>query len=284
MRQGKGIQYLFLIFAAIVVVLTALIFLFLATGLGLFFSDGYSPLAFFTGTSWNPHSGLYGILPLLVGSFAVAALTLLISAPLALLVSLYIVEVAPDAIQRPMRTVIDLMAALPSVIYGLLALTIVVPWVRVTFNAPLGKGILPAVIVLIFMVQPTMVAVAEDALRNVPRETKEGSYGLGATRWQTITGVMIPSARRGLISAVILGLGRAVGETMAVQMVIGNVATQIPKNLVTGAATMPSQIVTEWAEATSQIHKDALIMVGFVLLVITMGLIIVARRTGARTA
>lgn len=278
------IEAIFWTAAALVAVFTAAIFIFTATGLALFTKSGYSIVAFFTGTSWDAHQELYGVIPLLYGTVVTAVLTLLISAPIAILVSLFIVEVAPRGIQRPMRAVIDVMAALPSVIYGLLALTIIVPIVREVFNAPLGKGIMPAVIVLIFMVQPTMVAIAEDALRNVPAHMKQASYGIGSTRWQTISGVMIPAASPGLITAIILGLGRAVGETMAVQMVIGNVSTRIPPNLFEAATTMPATIVTEWQEATSAIHQNALIMVGFVLLVMTMLLIVLARSVSAKAA
>jgi phosphate transport system permease protein len=275
-------ESIFFAAAALVAICTAAIFIFTGTGLALFTQHGYSVIDFFTGTVWDGNADLYGVVPLLYGTIVTGVLTLIISTPIAILVSLFIVEVAPPWIQRPTRSVIDVMAALPSVVYGLLALSLIVPLVREVFDAPLGKGILPAVIVLIFMVQPTMVAISEDALRNVPADMKRASYGIGATRWQTIWGTMMPAARSGLITAVILGLGRAVGETMAVQMVIGNVTTRIPPNLTEAATTMPSTIVTEWAEATSPIHQSALIFVGFVLLVITMALIVVARTVSAR--
>jgi phosphate transport system permease protein len=284
MRQIVRIEAIFFTAAALVAICTVAIFIFTATGLALFTQQGYSIVDFFTGRSWDAHAELFGLIPLLYGTLLTATLTLLISAPIAILVSLFIVEVAPEGIQRPMRAVIDVMAALPSVVYGLLALTLVIPWVRETFDAALGKGILPAVIVLIFMVQPTIVAVAEDALRSVPGQMKQAAYGIGATRWQTISGVMLPAARSGLITAIILGLGRAVGETMAVQMVIGNISVQVPASLVEAATTMPATIVTEWQEATSVIHQDALIMVGFVLLVITMLLIVSARILSTKTA
>jgi phosphate transport system permease protein len=164
----------------------------------------------------------------------------------------------------------------------------VVPWVRDTFHAGLGKGILAAAIVLVFMTQPTIVSIAEDALRALPEALREGALAAGATRWQMIWRVLLPAARPGVITAVILGMGRAIGETMAVQMVIGNITAKLPKNLVSGATTMPAAIVTQLPEATSPAHRAALIMVAFVLLLITLLLIAAVRiatgggRAGAR--
>jgi phosphate transport system permease protein len=206
-------------------------------------------------------------------------ITLLISAPLALATAVFMVEIAPPRIRRVMRTVVELFAALPSVIFGLLGLTIIVPWVRDTFHAGLGKGIFAASIVLVFMTQPTIVSIAEDTLRALPEALREGALAAGATRWQMIWRVLLPAARPGVITAIILGMGRAIGETMAVQMVIGNITAKIPKNLVTGATTMPAAIVTQLPEATSPEHRAALIMVAFLLLMITLVLIAIVRLT-----
>jgi phosphate transport system permease protein len=183
------------------------------------------------------------------------------------------VEVAPEPMRRAMRTTVELFASLPSVIYGLLGLTLVVPWVRETFHTGLGKGILAAAIVLIFMTQPTIISIAEDALRALPESLREGALAIGATRWQMIWRVLLPAARPSLLTAVILGTGRAVGETMAVQMVVGNITAKIPNNLFVGATTMPAAIVTQLPEATSDAHRAALIMVAFLLLLIILVLI-----------
>ncbi|MFN8440190.1 MAG: phosphate ABC transporter permease subunit PstC [Caldilineaceae bacterium] len=228
-------------------------------------------------TSESTPEGLFGILPLLVGSLLTALVTLLISAPLAILVAIFMVEIAPDPMRRLLRATVEIFAALPSVIFGLLGLVYVVPWVRETFQVGLGKGILAASVVLVFMTQPTIVTIAEDALRSLPMSLREAARGIGATRWQMIWGVLLPSARSGLFTAIILGMGRAIGETMAVQMVIGNITEYIPTNLVDGATTMPAAIVTQLPEAASPEHRAALIMVAFVLLVTSFVLITVAR-------
>ena len=283
MRQRNAIfvQSIFFSAAALLVLSTLALVLFIgSSGLQVF---GYlSPAAFFLGTSWDQNSQSFGVLPLLYGSFVTTLITLLISAPLAIATSVFMVEIAPPRIRRIMRTVVELFAALPSVIFGLLGLTLVVPWVRDTFHAGLGKGALAASIVLVFMTQPTIVSIAEDTLRALPEALREGALAAGATRWQMIWRVLLPAARSGIITAVILGMGRAIGETMAVQMVIGNITAHIPANLVSGATTMPAAIVTQLPEATSPAHRAALIMVAFLLLIITLILIAGVRLTTGR--
>jgi phosphate transport system permease protein len=210
-------------------------------------------------------------------------ISLIISTPIAIGSAIYMTEIAPQSARESLRVTVQMFAALPSVIYGLIALVAIVPWVRVTFNAPLGKGILPAALVLVFMVQPTMISIAADALSSVPVALREGATALGATRWQTISRVLLRSANAGLITAVILGIGRAVGETMAVQMVIGNITARVPSDLVSGAATMPSAIVTQLPEASLPAQHTALIMVAFLLLIITFVLIVLVHQvTGGR--
>jgi phosphate transport system permease protein len=286
MRQRSAIfiQSVFFSAAAVLVLSTIALVLFIGSaGLRLF--SYANPFEFFFGTSWDQNTQTFGVLPLLYGSAATTLITLIISAPLAIAVAVFMVEIAPPAIRRIMRTTVELFAALPSVIYGLLGLTIVVPWVRDTFHAGLGKGILAASIVLVFMTQPTIVSIAEDTLRSLPESLREGALATGATRWQMIWRVLLPAARSGLITAIILGMGRAIGETMAVQMVIGNITARVPNSLVTGATTMPAAIVTQLPEATSPEHRAALIMVAFLLLAITLILIAAVRlATGGRSA
>jgi phosphate transport system permease protein len=254
------------------------------SGLAVF--GDLSPVAFFFGTSWDQNTQTFGVLPLLYGSIVTVLLTLLISGPLGLAVAVFMVEIAPPPVRRVMRTTVELFASLPSVIYGLLGLTIVVPWVRESLHAGLGKGLLAAAIILVFMTQPTIVSIAEDTLRSLPESLREGALAAGATRWQMIWRVLIPAARPGLLTAIILGMGRAVGETMAVQMVVGNITSRIPNSLATGASTMPAAIVTQLPEATSPTHRAALVMVGFLLLLIALALIAIVRvstsdRTGS---
>ncbi|GAC1559218.1 MAG: phosphate ABC transporter permease subunit PstC [Herpetosiphon sp.] len=271
-------QSLFFCAAAVLVLSTAALVVFIGyNGLQVF--RFLSPVTFFLSSTWDQNIQVFGILPLLYGSLATTVLTLLVSAPLALAVAVFMAEIAPPRLRRVLRTVVELFASLPSVIFGLLGLTLVVPALRVTLHTGLGKGLLAAAFVLVFMTQPTIVSIAEDALRSLPTSLREGAQALGATRWQMIWRVLLPAARPGILTAIILGMGCAVGETMAVQMVIGNITSRVPRNLVTGATTMPSAIVTQLPEATSQAHRAALIMVAFVLLLITLGLIAIARLT-----
>ena len=271
-RNAVLIQAIFFSAAAILVLSTFSLIVFIgSTGLTVF--KYLSPSDFFLGLAWDQNTEQFGVLPLLYGSILTVLITLFISAPLAIAVSVFMVEIASGPVRRIMRTTVELFASLPSVIFGLLGLTIVVPWVRDALHAGLGKGILPAAIVLVFMTQPTMVSIAEDALRSLAESLREGALATGATRWQMIWRVLLPAARPGLLTAVILGMGRAIGETMAVQMVIGNITAHIPANLATGATTMPAAIVTQLPEATSPAHRAALIMVGFLLLLISLVLI-----------
>jgi phosphate transport system permease protein len=277
-------ESLFFTCAAIIIISIVALFVFLGfQGLSTF--QYTAPIDFFFGTTWNSTAGQFGIIPLAYGSFMTVLLAMIVSAPIAIGSAVYMTEIANESIRQTLRVTVQMFAALPSVIYGLIALVAVVPWVRDTFNAPLGKGILPAAIVLIFMVQPTIISIATDALTSVPEALREGATALGATRWQNISRVLLRSARAGLMTALILGIGRAVGETMAVQMVIGNITQQVPANLVTGATTMPAAIVTQLPEASLPPHRTALIMVAFVLLIITFLLIVLVRQfTGQRAA
>ena len=278
-RRVVWSEAVFFTCAALIVLSILALFAFLGlTGLSTF--QYTSPLDFFFGTTWNATTHQFGVIPLLYGSLMTVLIAMLFSAPIAIGSAIFLTEIASDGVRQPLRVAVDMLAALPSVIFGLIALIVLVPWVRVTFNAPLGKGILPAAIVLIFMVQPTIISIASDALHSVPSVQREGSIALGATRWQTISRVLLPAARSGLFAALILGIGRAVGETMAVQMVIGNITQQVPQNLVTGATTMPAAIVTQLPEAALPPHRTALIMVAFLLLIITFLLILLVHRVG----
>ncbi len=277
-RKAMLVQSILFSAAGILVVGSLALVLFIGSqGLRLFGTT--SPLAFFFGATWNQNTGQYGVLPLLYGSLVT---TLLISVPLGILVAVFMVEVAPGPVRRIMRSTVELFAALPSVIFGLLGLTVVVPLVRQLFHAPLGKGILPAAVVLVFMVQPTIVTITEDAVRAAAASLREAALAVGATRWQMLWGVVLPASRQGILTAVILGLGRAIGETMAVQMVIGNITARIPSTLVAGASTMPAAIVTQLPEAADPVQRSALIMVGFLLLIVAFVLITVARSFAGR--
>lgn len=274
-------ESIFFTCAGIIVLTIVALFAFLGVeGLATFQYN--SPLTFFFGTTWNAGTHVYGVLPLLYGSVMTVLIALIISAPIAIGAAIYMTEVAPESVKQTLRVTVQMFAALPSVIYGLIALVALVPWVRVTFNAPLGKGILPAALVLVFMVQPTIISIAADTLSAVPEPLREGATALGATRWQMISKVLLRSATGGLLTALILGIGRAIGETMAVQMVIGNITQSIPATLTTGATTMPAAIVTQLPEASLPAARSALIMVAFLLLIITFLLIVLVRQVSSR--
>jgi phosphate transport system permease protein len=274
-------EAIFFTCAAVIVLSILALFVFLGfTGLATFRYT--SPVDFFFGTTWNSNTGQFGLVPLLYGSVMTVLISMIISAPIAIGSAIYITEIANESVRQTLRVTVQMFAALPSVIYGLIALVAIVPWVRETFNAPLGKGILPAAIVLVFMVQPTIISIASDTLTSVPAQLREGAEALGATRWQMISRVLLRSATSGLLTALILGVGRAVGETMAVQMVIGNITQSVPKDLVSGATTMPAAIVTQLPEASLPSQRSALVMVAFVLLIITFLLIVVVRQVTSR--
>jgi phosphate transport system permease protein len=274
-------EAIFFTCAAIIILSILALFVFLGfTGLSTF--QYTSPIDFFFGTTWNSSRGQFGVIPLVYGSFMTVLISMVISAPIAIGSAIYITEIASESVKQTLRVTVQMFAALPSVIYGLIALVALVPWVRETFNAPLGKGILPAAIVLVFMVQPTVISIASDTLLSVPENLREGATALGATRWQMISRVELRSAFSGLLTALILGIGRAVGETMAVQMVIGNITQSIPKDLVSGATTMPAAIVTQLPEASLPAQRTALVMVAFLLLVITFVLIVIVRQVTTR--
>ena len=274
-------ESLFFTCAALIVLTILALFAFLGLqGLSTF--QYMSPFEFFFGTTWNTSTGQFGVIPLLFGSVMTVIISLIISAPIAIGSAVYMTEVAPESVRQALRVAVQMFAALPSVIYGLIALVAIVPWVRTSFDAPLGKGILPAAIVLVFMVQPTIISIAADALSSVPVVLREGATALGATRWQTISRVLLRSAGSGLLTALILGIGRAIGETMAVQMVIGNITDRVPSDLVTGASTMPAAIVTQLPEASLPSQRSALIMVAFLLLIITFLLIVLVHQFTTR--
>jgi len=233
------------------------------------------PVRFVLGTVWRPGQGAYGILPMIMGSIYVTIGALILGVPPALGCAIFLAEIAPERIQRLVRPAVELLAGIPSVVYGLFGLMVLVPLVRNLGGAGnSGFGLLTASIVLAVMILPTITSIAEDAIRAVPREYKEGSLALGATHWQTIRKVTLPAARSGILAAIILGTGRALGETMAMIMVIGN-SILIPRPLndnpltiaLSQARTLTGNIAVEIAYATG-LHESALFATGVVLFVL----------------
>ena len=272
MRKLKEffIQKLILICGLASIFFVVLIFLFLTKeGLALFKS--VSPANFLLGKSWYPISepARLGILPLIFGSLLVTLGAAIISIPIGVACAVYIAEIAPQKIKEVLKAGVELLAAIPSVVLGFIGMVTLVPWVRSTFNLPTGLTALSGSIILAFMAMPTIVSVAEDALYSVPKSYKEGAFALGATHWQTIYRVLLPAASSGIVAAVMLGIGRVIGETMAVMMITGNAAV-IPQSILVPVRTLTATIAAEMGEAVvGSEHYFALFAIGIVLFIMS---------------
>jgi phosphate transport system permease protein len=241
---------------------------------------------FLVSSDWDPVRGNYGALPAIYGTLVTSAMALLIATPLALGVAIFLSEFAPPRIRQPIAFLVDLLAAIPSVVYGLWGIKVLVPFLRdhvmpfiagtlgldalPLFSGPAyGNSMFAAGIILAIMVLPYISAVSREILLAVPRSQREAALALGATRWEMIWGAVLPYAKSGIIGGIILGLGRALGETMAVTMVIGN-SPVISPSLFAPGYTMASQIANQFNEATGRMEPAALMALGFVLFVITL--------------
>jgi phosphate transport system permease protein len=224
---------------------------------------------FLTGTTWNPTARppQFGLLPMIIGSLWLTFGSLVLGVPLGLAVAIFMVELAPPRLAAVMRPAIQLLAGIPSVIYGFIGLTILAPLVRSTLGGP-GLSVLTGAIILGIMILPSVIAISEDAMRAVPRTLRDGALALGETHWQVISGIILPTARSGIVAGVILGMGRALGETMAVIMMIGN-SLDIPFSPLQPATTLTSNIGLELAYASGA-HRNALFATGVVLFVLIM--------------
>ncbi len=237
-------------------------------------------LRFLWTTTWDPVSLRFGALPFLAGTLITSFLALIIAAPFALAGAIFLGEIAPPRYANPVSFIMELLAGIPSVIYGLWALFYLVPlvrWFEMKIGAPpFGLGLFTASLVLAIMILPYALSVARDVIRLVPDDLKEAAYGLGATRWETIRHIILPYARSGIFAGIVLALGRALGETMAVTMVIGN-RSDMPHSLWDLANTMASVIANEFTEATEDIHLAALVEIGLLLFIITVIVNLLAR-------
>lgn len=226
------------------------------------------------GSVWDPRDGRYGMLIFLTGTLATTAGGLLLGTPLALGLALFLTQVAPRRSRSLFTRGVELLAGIPSIVLGWLGFTILVPWIR-RITGSSGSGILAASIILAVMALPTITTIAKDALEAVPASYLHASLSLGATRWQTIRRVLIPAAGPGIIAAVILGVGRAIGETMAVAMVIGP-ASVFPRSLTSPTHTLTTKILMEMGESTG-VQRSSLFAMGLVLLVLAMVLVLLVR-------
>lgn len=229
--------------------------------------------AFILDEEWFPTAvpvAQMGIMPLLLGTLLVAFSAILISLPLGLAAAIYLAEIADERIRKFLKPVIELLAGIPSVVYGFFGLVVIVPFVQTTFGLPVGETALAGSLVLAIMALPTIITVSEDALRTTPRVMKEASLALGASKWQTIRKVVIPYASSGITAAAILGIGRAIGETMAALMVTGNAAI-MPTTLLQPVRTIPATIAAELGEAPfGGLHFKALFALGCILFIMTL--------------
>jgi phosphate transport system permease protein len=228
---------------------------------------------FFGGKEWIPTSvpsPQFGVLPLVLGTLLVSLVAILIALPLGLGVAVYLSELANNKIRKVLKPAVELLAGIPSVVYGFFGLVVLVPLVQKALNLPVGETAFTGSLILAIMALPTIITVAEDAMRSTPIAMREASLALGATHWQTIYKVIIPYASSGISAAVILGIGRAIGETMAVLMVTGNAAV-IPTSLFAPIRTIPATIAAELGEApVGGAHYQALFMLGCILFMITL--------------
>jgi phosphate transport system permease protein len=282
--------------------ITALVLL-VGVGVRLFTSSidtwqQYGVLGFVLGGVWDVGSAVYGALPFIAGTLFTSALAMLIAVPVGLMTAIFLAELAPRRVAAPLVVLVELIAAIPSVVIGLWGLIVLTPFVRDVIEVPLsnafpdaalfagdptGSDIFTASLVLAIMITPTIVAISREVIRALPASYREAYVGLGATRWESVATVVLPSVRAGLLGACILALGRAMGETMAVTMTIGN-ADRVPTGLFDQGQTIASKIATSFVEASSAGETGALLALGLVLMVMTLGVGIIARLLVGRSA
>lgn len=261
--KERFFQFLFLLAAGFSVFAVVMICVFLfANGIPAMHKIGV--FNFLLGTKWKPGSDLYGIFPMIVGSFYVTACAVVFGVPVGLLTAVFLSRFCPEKLHKILKPAIDLLAGIPSVVYGFFGLMVIVPFVRDVFGGN-GSSILTAGILLGMMILPTIISVSESALNAVPSSYYEGARALGATHERAVFRTVLPAAKSGIMAGVILGIGRAIGETMAVIMVAGNQA-RLTGSLLKGIRTLTANIVIEMGYATD-LHREALIATGVVLFV-----------------
>lgn len=276
--KEKAMRFVFSLAACVSVAAVVLICIFLfANGIPAIRKIGI--FNFLLGTAWKPANNLYGNLPMIIGSLYVTAGALLTGVPVGVLTAVFMARFCPERIYRPMKAAVNLMAGIPSVVYGFFGLVVLVPLIREIFGGR-GKSVLSASILLGLMILPTIISVSETSIRAVAESYYEGGLALGASHERSVFYVVLPAAKSGIFTGIVLGLGRAVGETMAVMMVAGNQPV-IPGNLLSGVRTLTTNIVLEMGYSTD-LHREALIGSAVVLfvfiLIINLSLSLLKRR------
>lgn len=277
MNAEKIIKVTLMSFGAMAVFILALIVVFL-------FNEGLPLLrhtdivSFLFSMRWIPAEGRYGALSFIASTIMVTAGALIIAVPFGVSCAVFLCEIAPNWAKESVRPAIELLAGIPSIIYGLFALVVVVNFLKVTLNLATGEMILAASIILAVMILPIIISISQDAIDAVPKLYREGSYAMGATDWQTITKVTLPTARNGIIAGVILACGRAIGETMAVVLVIGNVE-KLPTSFLDSGETLTSAILLEMGEAViGSLHYNALFFLGIIPFTVVLVLSMISSR------
>ena len=260
-------EFVFMLCACVSILAVALICIFLfANGVPAMAKIGFGK--FLLGRTWQAGNGLFGIFPMIIGSIYVTAGAIIVGVPIGILAAVFLARFCPKPLYRIMKPGVELLAGIPSVVYGFFGLMIIVPWVRDTFRPYYGGNglsLFSAALLLGIMILPTIISISESAIRAVPDKYYQGALALGATHERSVFRTVVPAAKSGIMAGIVLGIGRAFGETMAVIMIAGNQAW-IPDNMFQGLRTMTANIVTEMGYATG-LHREALIATGVVLFV-----------------
>jgi phosphate transport system permease protein len=275
-EESVALVFLMASSAIFVIAIVMILGFLIVNGTALFYADHVSPLEFLFSTNWDGFGGKYGAASFIFGSLVATGFAILVGGPLGVAIGLFFSELAPKRVAATFKPAIEVLVGIPSIVYGWIGLTMLVPFIAKTFHAD-GDGLLAAGLVLSVMILPTVISLSEDALKTVPNALREGSAALGATRWETMSRVLVPAASSGLAVAVILGIARAIGETLAVQLVLGNAAV-IPNSLLAPAAALTSEIVMDMGDAPEgSAFRHALFTMALLLLLIAMGLIVLIR-------
>lgn len=284
-----------LCFSAATFLLTALGGIVVSLAIGGWPAFAEFGVGFFFSSEWDPVRQIYGAAGAMAGTIITATLALILALPLALGIAIFLVELCPPILRRPIGTAVELLAGIPSIVYGMWGLFVFAPWFaktiqlpimmsaepgslleKITAGVPNGAGILTASIILAIMILPFIAATMRELLNTIPAQVRESAYGLGSTTFEVVRSVSLPYIRTGAIGAVMLGLGRALGETMAVTFIIGN-AHGFPTSIFSAGSTIASTIANEFAEASPGLHSASLIALGLVLFIITFAVLALAR-------
>lgn len=279
-KTGKAVEYretlfhtIFMLSALVSVlsVIAIIVFVF-AKGLKPFFgTDAYSFPSFITGLKWDPNNNIFGVFYMIVGSLLATLGAIVLGVPIGLLTAVFIAELAPKKIVSVIKPGIELLAGIPSVIYGAFGLGVIVPLINKFSPTGQGQSLLAVICVLTIMVLPTIISLSESSIRAVPKSYREASYGLGASKIQTIFKAVVPAARSGILTATVLGIGRAIGETMAVMMIAGNNIGGLPTSIFSKIRPLTTNIAMEMGYASGR-HQDMLFATGVILFTFIMAI------------